>query len=121
MKDVILRICMSASLAAAQQTQPATTPPSTHPPRHPTSADATTGKGAVAPTAPQQTVLREGTYLVDRTGRLQRSPEGTQMEFHFDADGKTLRDPPVVIIPSLTLMAMENAVSGSSRDLRFRI
>ncbi len=83
--------------------------------------DATSGKGAVVPHAPPQNVLREGTFLVDRVGRLQRSADGQQTEFHFDADGKTLRDPPVVIIPNLKLTQMENAVSGSARDLRFRI
>ncbi|MGH7214409.1 MAG: hypothetical protein ACREIT_06570, partial [Tepidisphaeraceae bacterium] len=66
-------------------------------------------------------VMREGTFLVDRTGRLTRSADGQQMEFTFDADGKSLRDPPVIILPNLKLMAMEDAVSGSSRDLRFRI
>src|SRR5689334_7060675 len=32
--------------------------------------DATTGKGAVAPGAPQINLRREGTYVVDRTARL---------------------------------------------------
>ena len=57
----------------------------------------------------------------DRTGRLTRSPDGQLMEFTFDSDGQSLQDPPMVILPNLKLMAMENAVSGSSRDLRFRI
>ena len=43
------------------------------------------------------------------------------MEFTFDSDGKTMKDPPLVVLPNLKLMAMENAVTGSSRDLRFRI
>jgi hypothetical protein len=32
-----------------------------------------------------------------------------------------MKDPPLVVLPNLKLMAMENAVTGSSRDLRFRI
>jgi hypothetical protein len=83
--------------------------------------DKTSGAGAVAPSAPPVTVLREGTYLVDRTGRMIRSADGQQMEFAFDADGQTLRDPPVIILPNLKLMAMENAAAASSRDLHFRI
>lgn len=83
--------------------------------------DRTTGPYAVQPGAPLVAVLREGTFLPERTGRLTRSPDGTQAEFTFDADGRALRDPPLVILPSLKLVAMENAVSGSNRDLKFRV
>jgi len=83
--------------------------------------DATSGKAAVAPNAPQLNVLREGTYVVDRVGRLTRSHDGQTAEFTFDADGKALKDPPMIILPNLKLMQMENAVQGSSRDLKFRI
>jgi hypothetical protein len=83
--------------------------------------DASSGKAAVAPAAPTLNVLREGTFIVNRVGRLTRSADGQQEEFAFDADGKTMRDAPVVILPNLKLMQMENAVAGSSRDLRFRV
>jgi hypothetical protein len=83
--------------------------------------DATSGKAAVAPNAPQLNVLREGTYVVDRVGRLTRSADGQTAEFTFEADGKALKDPPMIILPNLKLMQMENAVQGSSRDLKFRI
>jgi hypothetical protein len=83
--------------------------------------DATSGAGAVAPGAPAVTVLREGTYVIDRTGRLTHSADGQQAEFTFDADGQALHDPPVIILPNLKLMQMESAVGGSNRDLRFRI
>jgi hypothetical protein len=83
--------------------------------------DATSGSAAVAPAAPVVTVLREGSFIVNRVGRLTRSADGQQMEFTFDSDGKTMKDPPLVVLPNLKLMAMENAVTGSSRDLRFRI
>ena len=91
------------------------------PPSDPPLPDKTGGKGAVMPNAPAVTVLREGTFLVDRSGRLTKSADGTQAEFTFDADGRALRDPPVIIHPSLKLVAMEEAVKGSNRDLRFRI
>jgi hypothetical protein len=87
----------------------------------PAQPDRTTGAAAVAPGAPQMSVMREGSFVVDRTGRLTRSADGQQYEFTFDSDGKSMKDPPVVILPNLKLMAMENAVSGSNRDLRFRI
>ena len=83
--------------------------------------DATTGAGAVAPGAPTVTVMREGSLIVDRTGRFVRNNDGQQWEFVFDADGRALQDPPVVILPNLTMMAMENYATGTSRELRFRI
>lgn len=92
--------------------QPMTDPPA---------ADRTSGAGAVMPGAPQVAVMREGTFLPERTGRLTRSPDGSQAEFTLDADGRALRDPPLVILPSLKLMAMENAVNSSNRDLKFRV
>src|SRR5438105_4486527 len=42
--------------------------------------DSTSGKGAVAPGAPVMNVLREGTFIVNRVGRLTRSADGQQME-----------------------------------------
>lgn len=84
-------------------------------------ADKTSGAGAVAPEAPVVNVLREGTFLVDRVGRLERSADGSQAEFLFESDGVALEDPPVVIVPNLKLMQMEDAVANSTRDLRFRV
>ncbi len=83
--------------------------------------DSTTGAGAVAPAAPSMQVLREGSFIVDRTGRLSRSADGQSWEFTFDSDGRAMKDPPLLILPNLKLMAMENAIKGSSRDLRFRV
>lgn len=139
----VLILTMACSVGAAQTTQPTTRPAqSTVPPDQllnqmlrpsneavrplqpktdAPAVDRTSGAGAVAPSAPQLTVMREGTFIVDRTGRLTRGSDGQTLEFTFDSDGQALRDPPVVILPNLKLMAMENAVQGSSRDLRFRI
>ena len=82
--------------------------------------DKTGGRGAVIPNAPAVTVMREGTFLVDRTGRLTRRADGTA-EFSFESDGRALRDPPVLLVPSLKLVAMEEAVKAADKDLRFRI
>jgi hypothetical protein len=83
--------------------------------------DATSGKGAVAPGAPTLPTLREGTFIINRVGRLTHTADGQQAEFAFDADGRAMRDPPMIILQNLKLMQMENAASGSSRDLRFRV
>ncbi len=110
--DQMLREMLGQDGAAARPLQPVRTAPA---------VDKTTGAGSVAPDAEPITVMREGTFLVERVGRLTRSADGQQMEFTFEADGQTLQDPPVIILPSLKLMAMENAITTSRRDLKFRI
>ena len=83
--------------------------------------DKTSTKNAVAPNAPPIALHREGTFIFDRTGRLTHSADGTQAEFTFESDGKTMKDPPVIILPNLKLMTMEDAVKVTNRDLRFRV
>ena len=82
--------------------------------------DKTSGSGAVTPNAPKVPLLREGTYVFDRTARLTRATNG-QAELTFDADGKALRDPPMIIVPNQKLQQMEEEVSSSSRDLKFHV
>jgi hypothetical protein len=110
--DQMLSKMLKGSSETTQPLPPASGAPAT---------DKTSGRGAVAPASPAVTLRREGSYLVDQTGRLSRSADGQQMEFVFETDGKTMKDPPVVILPSLKLMAMESAVKGANRDLKFRI
>jgi hypothetical protein len=83
--------------------------------------DKKSASGAVAPNTPAVALQREGTFIFDRVGRLTHSADGSQAEFTFEADGKTLKDPPVVILPNLKLMTMEDAVKATNRDLRFRV
>src|SRR4051812_48986355 len=86
----------------------------------PPKIDAGTGR-AIAPGPPQPNLVREGSYVVDRVGRLTKATDTQQWEVSFEADGKTMQDPPMLILPNQKLAAMEQAVSGASRDLRFRI
>jgi hypothetical protein len=83
--------------------------------------DSTSGSGAVAPGAPLLTVLREGSEIIDRTGRLTRSADGRRSEFTFDSDGAAMQDPPLIILPNLKLATMEDAAAGATHDLHFRI
>lgn len=83
--------------------------------------DRTTGTGAVAPSAPSLSVLREGSFIVDRVGRLTRASEGQGWEFTFESDGQALRDPPVLVLPNLKLMLMEDQLKETQRDLKFRV
>ena len=65
-------------------------------------------------------LIREGEIIPQRVGRLTRTAEG-QPEFTFEADGQTLQDPPMIILPNQKLEQMEDRIKNSSRDLRFRI
>lgn len=87
----------------------------------PAAADATSGAGATAPNAPKLNVLREGSYIVDRIGRLSKNSDPQQWEFAFESDGQALKDPPVVVLPNLKLMMMEDQLKETRRDLKFRV
>jgi hypothetical protein len=82
--------------------------------------DTSGGRAAVKPDAPVANLRREGTFVIDSLGRLTRTRNG-QSELTFESDGKTLKDPPMLILPNLKLMQMEDSVSGSNRDLKFRV
>jgi len=75
---------------------------------------------AIAPNAPPVNLVREGTVVFDRRGRLHRMGDG-QYEFSFESDGQAMKDPPMLVLPSLKLMDLENAIKISSRELRFSI
>jgi hypothetical protein len=81
--------------------------------------DTATAK-AIAPGVQQMNLIREGTYLVDRVGRLTRLADG-QNELTLEADGRSMKDPPMLILPNLKLQDMEMIVRQRSRDLRFRV
>src|SRR5262245_18299765 len=122
------RSAISATMPASEVLDQMLKPPADAPARPirpqgtgPAPNDSTSGAAAVGPGAPQLTVMREGTFLVDRTGRLTRSADGQNWEFTFESDGRSMKDPPVVILPNLKLMTMEQAVKSANRDLRFRI
>ena len=83
----------------------------------PSSPSPTTNSDATASSG----ILREGTDIVDRTGRLSKSPDGSQEQFVFESDGRALADPPVYILPNLKLMQMEEYLQAANHDLRFRI
>jgi hypothetical protein len=74
----------------------------------------------VAPGSEPQNLIREGTYLVDRVGRLTRTADG-QNELTLEGDGRSMKDPPLVILPNLKLQEMEKYIQNTSRDLRFRV
>jgi hypothetical protein len=100
---------------------PAPTPMAALPAPTEAPVDSTTGNGAVAPQAAALPLLREGTSLADRIGRLSRSADGKDEQIVFDSDGRNMRDPPMIILPNLKLISMEDAVLAYNKDLRFRV
>jgi hypothetical protein len=89
--------------------------------RRPTLAvDKTTGDGAVAPDAPVLNVLREQSQIIDRVARMTDTADGQFRQLVFDADGSSLRDPPLIILPNLKLAAMQGVISSALHDPRFR-
>ena len=109
--DTVLKNLLKPTNPSAQVLQPIQDAPT---------VDAKSGVNAVAPGAPDVKLVREGNYVVNRVGRLTHVNDN-QTEFTFEADGKTMQDPPMVILPNLNLMSMETAVTATSRDLKFRI
>ena len=83
--------------------------------------DLASGPAAVAPAAVTVPLLRDGTHLPTRTGRLNVSPDGSQAELTFDTDGRAMRDPPMIILPNLKLANMEGQRNGLSKDFKFRV
>ena len=81
-----------------------------------------TGPAAAAgPDAAPAPVMREGSFIVDRVGRMTKSTDGAGWQFSFVADGQAMQDPPVVLIPNLKLMLMEDQLKATNRDLKFRV
>jgi len=74
---------------------------------------------SVAPDAPRQALKREGTYIVDRIGRLVKT--SSEWEFNLEADGEGLMDPPLIVLKNLKLKLMQDQQAASNRDLRFRV
>jgi hypothetical protein len=91
------------------------------PKQPPLEADRTSGTAAVAPGAPRMTVLRENSPITDRLCRLAPTPDGQQQQLVLDSDGAALEDPPLIVLPNLKLMSMEDAAKGAEREQRFRV
>lgn len=112
----------SADQVFNQMLKPAATNPSR--PLEPVAdkpvTDKASGPGTVGPAAPRVNVIREGTFIFDRTARLTHAQNG-ESELTFESDGKALRDPPMLILPNLKLQQMEDQVTAASRDLKFRV
>ncbi|MFN0010671.1 MAG: hypothetical protein ACKVS8_03405 [Phycisphaerales bacterium] len=69
---------------------------------------------------PTGRLLREGTFIANRKGRMVRSSSGDwSMTFDGDADGPA--DPPMILMPCLNLMAMEKIAERGGDALTFSV
>jgi hypothetical protein len=66
-------------------------------------------------------IIREGSYIVDRTGQLSHGADGQQCQYIFDRTSAPPGEPTINILPNLNLMLMENAVASNSQDIHFKI
>ena len=93
--------------------------------RHAGALDRTSGRGdlAVAPNTTPARLVREGTFVIDRVGRVVEDDAG-RLIFVFAADGPAAAasagDPPMVLVANLNLMALEDALR-SDPGRRFRV
>lgn len=132
--EIMDRLLRGRDATTSPATSPSTSPSTTRqapdavpldPGRFAGAVDRTSGDGdqVVAPDTPETRLAREGSYVVDRVGRVLPSRDGSGLEFVFDADGQTAAaavDPPMLLVPNLNLMAVERALEAS-QDRRFRV
>ena len=111
--EAMLRQMLQPQGQAAQPIKPQ--------PDLPPADDATSGAASVAPQAPALRVMREGTLLLDRIGRLTPAADGKSFELTLESDGVALADPPLVLLPNRKLMQLEDQVKNSYQDQRVRV
>ena len=90
-------------------------------PDEPVPADITGGPNAIVPNATTQPLVREGSMLLDRIGRLTRGADGKTWELALDSDGRAMSDPPLILLPNKKLSQLEDLVNNSYRDMRIRV
>jgi len=107
--DQLLKDMLSAEKPAAKATSNADA----------LQTDLTSGPGAVAPKAPVLAVLPDRSQIFDRVCRLGPSADGQHEELTFEADGASMGDPPLIILPNLKLADLEKA--AGDRKTRVRV
>jgi hypothetical protein len=86
----------------------------------PPKVDPATGK-IVPPNPPTPLLKREGSFVFDLTGRLQKAGDGNGWEIVFDSDGQQMQDPPMGVIPNQKLASMELIIQGVNHDPKFKV
>lgn len=68
---------------------------------------------------PSGPLIREGTFLVSRRGRLVEQPEGWTLYFDPDAEGQA--DSPMIVMPGTTLAGMRRLVESRPERTTFLV
>ncbi|MGA2440125.1 MAG: hypothetical protein ABSH08_04155 [Tepidisphaeraceae bacterium] len=95
---------------------PAAAPPTTRPGQ----AQVLEPSGYV-PKSNNSQLLREGTDVIARSGHLKKSPEGPYPLFVFDPQPNLSPIQPMLVLPNLQLMSMEDAASETRQNLKFTV
>ena len=99
-------------------------PPSTRPVK-PTSVPSDASLEATptvsAPTEAVTVLLREGSDVMERTGRLTTPVDGPLRQFVFTAVGGDAALPAMYVLPNLKLLEMETQLGATSRQLTFAV
>jgi hypothetical protein len=73
------------------------------------------------PPPPAPRLLREGSDIIARRGYLQKLPDGPYSQIVFINDPSEQKLPPMLILPDLQLMSMEDAGSVTRQNLIFTV
>ena len=73
----------------------------------------------IPPGDQQPQLRREGEFVINRRGRLARSPSGTRLLFVFEADSDAAPEPPMPILPCQILENMEDLSNQRSDQVVF--
>lgn len=68
-----------------------------------------------------RTDLAENTMIADRVGRLAYDPDTRYWLFAFEADGQSLAEPPIALLPSQLLEIVEKTLQKTSQPVKFRL
>ncbi|HVS72395.1 MAG TPA: hypothetical protein VHQ47_14160 [Phycisphaerae bacterium] len=101
-------------------TRPSTAEPAPVPAGGTTAAAGLQGNSA-APNEPVVKRKPEGDFVWNAVGRLTRDDQTGEWLFVFDSDGKRMQDPPMGLVPSRMLMAMQQASKDGTVPTKFRV
>ena len=71
------------------------------------------------PGAQQPTLRREGEFIVNRRGRIMRSPNGGHVLFIFESDSEASQETPMPLVPCQILQNMEDLSQGRGGKIVF--
>jgi hypothetical protein len=98
--------------------KPAAAAPS--PTTRPGEVQAMRPEGYTPPAAPPE-LLREGSDVIARRGSLEKLPDGPYSQIVFVNDASEAKLPPMLVLPDLQLMSMEDAAAVTKRNLVFTV